>query len=187
LKKCVFIDTDILFSFFALNKEKREIFENNGSTGDQDLDKILKIIFEIEENKETICISELSLLELIALLNRRKKSKLIPQIIIKIYQWCDIFPINDLIMKLSWYISANYKFHSGDVLHLAFCLANEIDYMIIKDKDFINSFNQIKEEFETIGLKNLANFFKSIPFAKEIPKEILKMYENLNKLQIKEV
>jgi hypothetical protein len=53
----IFIDTDILFSFFAINQEKLNQFENEGTTGDKYLDAVLSLIKKIEQEEQKICIS----------------------------------------------------------------------------------------------------------------------------------
>ena len=127
MKSLIFIDSDILFSFFALNKQKKENFERDGTTGDDNLDVVINLIDEIENNEQIICLSEISILEILCVLNRRNSASKIPKILKKIYSISNILPIDDLLYKLAWFIGSNYKLHTGDALHLSFCLMNDIN------------------------------------------------------------
>jgi len=52
MNEWVFIDSDILVRFFAINREKRQTYESKGSTGDRDLDDALNLVKIIENNKQ---------------------------------------------------------------------------------------------------------------------------------------
>lgn len=47
MKPLIFIDSDILFSFFAISSEKQKNFIETGTTGNNDLDIILNLINEL--------------------------------------------------------------------------------------------------------------------------------------------
>lgn len=183
----IFIDSDILFSFFAINQEKIKNFKENQTTGDQELDTILNLIEEIEKKKQIICISEFSILELVCTLKRRKSTKKIPQLITKIYNICDVLPLNDHIIKLAWYLGSNFKLHSGDAIHISFCLFYDLDYLFLKEKEFFESLSNIQKDYNANGSRGLINFFNLIEFAKHTPKTIIDKYNNLNKLKIKKI
>ncbi len=183
----IFIDSDILFSFFAINQEKIKNFKENQTTGNQDLDIILNLIEDIEKKKQKICISEFSILELVCLLKRRKSTKKIPQLITKIYNICDVFPLNDHMIKLAWFFGSNFKLHSGDAIHISFSLFYDLDYLILKDKEFFESLSYIQNNYNTNGSRSLINYFSSIKFAQHIPKTIIDKYNNFNKLKIKKI
>ncbi len=55
MNKLIFIDSDILFSFFAINKDKKKKYLKTGTTGNTKLDLIMNMIEKIEETKEIIC------------------------------------------------------------------------------------------------------------------------------------
>ena len=48
MKPLIFIDTDILFTFFAINIEKKNIFIDTGKMGNNDIDAVLHLIKSIE-------------------------------------------------------------------------------------------------------------------------------------------
>lgn len=181
----IFIDTDILFSFFAINQDKFNQFENEGTTGDKFLDTVLSLIKEIEQEEQKICISEISILELACLLKRRESQDKISQIITKIYSICDVFPISDQTIKLAWYFGSNFKMHSGDAIHLSFSLFHDLDCIIVKDKEFFDSLIEIKQDYSKNGPKNLTKYFNSIKVATGVPQIIIKKLSNLNKLELK--
>lgn len=52
----VFVDTDILFRYFAINHEKYEIYCQEGTSGDENLDKSIKIFETIRENSHSFRI-----------------------------------------------------------------------------------------------------------------------------------
>ena len=187
MKSLIFIDSDILFTFFAINNEKEKNFIKNGTTGDIALDIIIKLIIEIEEKNQIICLSEFSILEIICTLNRLNSSNKIPKILTKLYSICDVLPLNDLMIKLAWFIGSNYNLHSGDALHMSFCLFSDIKEIILKDKEFHDSCIKIKKDFENAGYENLNNFFIGISFIQGIPENILKKYSNLKNLKIKKI
>jgi predicted nucleic acid-binding protein len=181
----IFIDTDILFSFFAINQEKLNQFENEGTTGDKYLDAVLSLIKKIEQEEQKICISEISILELACLLKRRESQDKISQIITKLYSICDVLPISDQTIKLSWYFGSNFKMHSGDAIHLSFSLFYDLDCIIVKDKEFFDSLTEIKKDYSDNGPKGLIEYFNSIKIATGVPQIIINKLSNLNKLKLK--
>lgn len=183
----IFIDSDILFSFFAINQEKIKNFKESQTTGDQDLDIILNLIEDIEKKKQIIRISEFSILELVCILKRRKSAKKIPQLITKIYNICDVLPLNDHMIKLAWYLGSNFKLHSGDAIHISFCLFYDLDYLILKDREFFESLSNIQKDYNNNGSRGLIDYFGLIKFAQHIPKTIIDIYDNFNKLKIKKI
>lgn len=187
MKELVFIDSDILFSFFAINEDKKKRYIDTGKTGDPDLDKIMNLIKEIESANQIICISEISTLELLCTINRQKSGFKIPKILTKLYEICDVLPLNDLMIKLSWFIGSKYNYHSGDALHIAFCLFNEIEKMILKDKEFYESCLEIKENYKKHKFKEIDGFFSNINYAQGVPQEILNKYSNIENLNIKRI
>jgi len=70
MQELTFLDSDILFSFFAINEDKIKNYISSGTTGNIELDVILTVVNQIEKNKEIICLSEFSILELVCTLNR---------------------------------------------------------------------------------------------------------------------
>jgi len=187
MTKLTFIDSDILFSFFAINKEKENKYFETGSIDNEDLDSIMKLIEEIESNNETICLSEISVLEILCTINRQKSSFKIPTILTKIYKFCDILPLNNLLIKLSWFIGSNYNYHSGDALHISFCLFNNIKKMILKDKVFYESCLKIKDDYKKKGFQEIETFFQNIDYAQGVPERILQKFSNIENLIIKRI
>jgi len=183
----VFIDSDILFSFFAISDEKRKNFVETGTTRNNDLDIILNLIEEIENYNQIICISEFSILEITCILNRLNSSQKIPRILTKIYSICDVLPLNDLMIKLAWFIGSNYTLHSGDALHISFCLFNDINEIILKDNKFHDACIEMKNGFEKVGHEELNNFYTKISIAQVVPEKILVKYSNLKNLKIKRI
>lgn len=114
MQELTFLDSDILFSFFAINEDKIKNYISSGTTGNIELDVILTVVNQIEKNKEIICLSEFSILELICSLNRLNSSHKTAHILSKIYQISDVLPLSDLMIKLAWFIGSNYSLHSGD-------------------------------------------------------------------------
>lgn len=187
MNSLIFIDSDILFSFFALNKQKKENFERDGMTGDDNFDIIINLIEEIENNELIICLSEISILEILCVLNRRNSASKIPKILKKIYSIGNILPIDDLLYKMAWFIGSNYKLHTGDALHLSFCLMNDINELIIRDKEFYDASIELKTNFQEKGFESLDNFFMGISFVKNIPERIKKKFSNLKDLRIRQI
>ncbi|TFG19977.1 MAG: PIN domain-containing protein [Promethearchaeota archaeon] len=183
----VFLDSDILFNFLAINPEKKEKYISQGTTGNSQLDRIIKAVMKILEKEGTLSISNFSVLELICTINRLKSSHKIPQIVKTLSNVCKIFPINDILIEFAWFFGANYKLHSGDALHVAFCLFNNIDYVFIKDDDFHASFIQIKEDYEKKGIELLKDFLNQFHSIKKIQEEITKKFENIKTIQIKQI
>jgi len=185
METLIFIDSDILFSFFALSKEKMEIFDKTGTTGNNNLDTIINLISEIENKEQIICLSEISILEIVCVLKRRNSSFKIPNIVRKLYSIGNILPLDDLMIKLAWFVGSNYKLHSGDALHVSFCLMNDIEEIILQDKEFHDACIEMKTDFENKGLEVLNDFFTKISFVQSIPEKIKKKYSNLKKIKIR--
>lgn len=179
----VFVDTDILFSFFALNKEKMKKFQTKGSSGSEELDKIISIVMDIEKNNKILCISEFSILELICTLKRLNSGPKIPEILTKIYEICDVLPINNQMIKLAWFIGSYYTIHSGDALHISFCLSNNINEVILKDKELIDALTNIKNS----SIEELDRFFHNVSYAQGVPELIKRKYENIKKIKITKI
>lgn len=70
MKSLIFVDSYIFFSFFAIDNEKQKSYNDTGTTGKKDLDLVLKLIKDIEEKNNIICLSEVSILEIVCTLNR---------------------------------------------------------------------------------------------------------------------
>ena len=183
----VFIDTDILFNFLAINPEKKELFKSQGTTGNPQLDNVLKEITKILEKEDTLAISEFSILELICTINRLKSTQKIPEIIKTIYDACEILPINNILIKFAWFFGASYNLHTGDALHIAFCVFNNIDYVVIKDDAFHSSLIQLKADYEQNGIKILTNFLNEFPSIRKFQEFFALKFENIKKLQIKQI
>jgi len=77
------------------------------------------------------------------------------------------------MMKLAWFIGSSYALHSGDALHISFCLISDIKEMILKDKEFYDSCIKIQKDFENEGFENLNAFYTKISFAQGIPEKII--------------
>ena len=131
----VFIDTDILFRYFAINNEKFQKFLSEGTTGKIDLDNAIKIFQSIEENNQHLCVSEITILELICTLKRLNNPK-IQDIINSIYQIAEILPIENFELKFAWFLGSRYNLHTGDAFHAAFCIFNKIPICYICDQSF---------------------------------------------------
>ena len=187
MRELTFLDSDILFSFFAINENKIKSYNSSGTTENVELDAILSLINQIEKNKEIICLSEFSVLELICSLNRLKSSFKTAKILSKIYQICDILPLNDLMIKLAWFIGSNYSLHSGDALHISFCLFNNIDNLITQDNGFYNAFLNLRQDFKNFGIKKLDDFFINFLFSKGIPDTLIKKFNNIKILKIRKI
>ena len=164
----VFLDSDILFNFLAINPEKKEKYKSQGTTGNPQLDRIIKAVIKILEKEGTLNLSDFSVLELICTVNRLKSSHKIPQIVKTLFDACTILPINNILIKFAWFFCANYNLHTGDALHIAFCLFNNIDFAFIKDDGFHASFIQIKEDYEKNGIELLTDFLNQFPSIKKI-------------------
>ena len=186
-KTLIFVDTDLLFSFFAINNEKLMKYREEGTTDDEKLDIVLGVISNIEDNKDIICISEISILELVTLLKRRNSEEKIPNILTKIYEIGDVLPISDHMIKLAWFIGSNYKLHTGDALHLAFCLSSDIKDVLIIDAEFYDACMNIKEDFKNKGSAIIEDFFTKIPFAQTTPDKLLKKLNNLSKINFQKI
>ena len=179
-----FIDTDILFRFFAINSEKYELYKKNGTTNVKDLDKAINLFEIIQEENQNICISEISILELICLLKRSNSDKKIPKVISKIYQIGEILPINSIQIKLAWYFGSKFNLHTGDALHLAFTVSNKIDNCFICDNGFYNSFLEVKNDYIENGSSLIEDFYNNIPFSQKVPRFLISSLSNLEKINI---
>lgn len=147
----------------------------------------MKLIEGIQKNNQRLILSEFSILEILCTLNRLKSSYKIPIILTKIYKICEILPLDDLMLKLSWFIGSNYDLHSGDAIHVSFCLSNNIEKMILKDQEFYQSCQEIKKDFLTKKSKELKNFFSKVQFAQGVPKNILRKFSNIKNLNITKI
>ncbi len=170
-----------------INPLKKKLFETKGTTESKELDKILETILEIKENKDNICISEISILELICTLNRQKSGNKIFKILSLLYDTCNILPFNYNIIRFAWFIGSDYSLHSGDSLHISFCLFNKMDIIIIKEGAFFNSFKLIKEDFLLNGVDLLNNYYSNLPTKGKLPESIVNAYSNLKEVQIKQI
>jgi len=183
----IFLDSDLLFNFLAINPEKKEKFKSQGTTGNLQLDQIIKAVIKILEKEGTLNISDFSVLELICTVNRLKSTYKIPQIVKTLFDACKIIPINNILIKFAWFIGANYKLHTGDALHIAFCLFNNIDYVFVNDDEFHDSFIQIKRDYEKNGIELLTDFFDQFPLIKKIQEDFVKKLDNIKTIQIKKI
>jgi hypothetical protein len=122
MKELTFLDSDILFSFFAINEDKIKSYNSSGTTGNIELDAILSLVNQLEKNKEIICISEFSILELVCTLNRLNGSHKTAYILSKIYQISDVLPLNDLMIKRQYkifiVITLRYNFEDHSLFGL---------------------------------------------------------------------
>ena len=187
MKELTFLDSDILFSFFAINEDKIKSYNSSGTTGNIELDAILSLVNQLEKNKEIICISEFSILELICSLKRLNSSFKTANILSKIYQICDILPLSDLMIKLAWFIGSNYSLHSGDALHISFCIFNNIDNLITQDNGFYNAYVNLEQDFNNYGVEKLNDFFIKILFSKGIPDTLIRKFKNIENLKIRKI
>lgn len=187
MQELTFLDSDILFSFFAINEDKIKNYNSSGTTGNNELDVILMVVNQIEMNKNIICLSEFSILELICTLNRLNSSHKTAHILSKIYQICDILPLSDLMIKLAWFIGSSYTLHSGDALHISFCIFNNIDNLITQDNGFYNAYMNLKQDFNNFGIKKLNDFFIKISFSKGIPNTLIRKFNNIKNLKIRKI
>lgn len=161
LDEMVFIDSDLLFRYFAISGEKKTLYDDSGSTGNEDLDTVIALFQQIEDANQYVCISEFSILELVCLLNRLNSVNKIPRILNTLYQVADICPINDNMMTLAWHLGANFKLHSGDSLHASFCLLNDVDIIFLSDNEFVNSFRAVQQDFIDNGIETIAKTFNA--------------------------
>ncbi|MHA1661406.1 MAG: hypothetical protein ACTSUT_20100 [Promethearchaeota archaeon] len=183
----VFIDSDILFNFLAINPEKKEKYKSQGTTGNPQLDRIIKEVIQILKEDKSLTISDFSVLELICTVNRLKSGHKIPQIIKTFFEACKILPINNILIKFAWFFGANYSLHTGDILHIAFCLFNDIEYAFIKDDGFYSSFIKIKEHYKKNEIEILTNFLNQFPSIKKFQEEFTKIFKNIKNIQIKRI
>ena len=167
MSSLLFIDSDILFNLLAINIKKKERYRIEGTTGDQKLDQILDTIMEQSKKYEKICISNFSILELVCTLNRLKSEFKISKILIKLFETYDILKINENIIYLAWFIGSKYKMHSGDAIHISFCLINKISSMLIKDDELYDSILLIINDKKGNGNKSIKNFFNNLSLSED--------------------
>ncbi len=182
--RSVFLDSDILFRYFAISEEKRKLYNKNKTTGNGDLDAAIGLIQRIDELEQFICISEFSLLELICILNRLKSAQKIPKIVEILNKIADILPLTDNLMNIAWYLGARFKLHSGDALHISFCLLNDIDFAYLSDGPFYRTFLAIQKDYEKNGTTGFREYYNSLFPTHFIPGILLKKYLNLHQIQI---
>lgn len=175
----VFIDSDVLVRFLAINQEKKQLFDSTGTTGVQDLDNALSLVKDIEANKQVIIFSEVSILEILCYLKRFNSDKKIPAVLTNIYKIGPVQPVDSLITKFAWFFGSKYNLHSGDSFHIAFSLFYDIQQIYICDSKFYNSFIAIQQDIQKFGSKPLEEFFQQIPFSKKTPEIILKKLDNM--------
>lgn len=120
-------------------------------------------------------------------LNRLKSAHKIPQILTKIYSMCDVLLLNDSMIKMAWYFGSKYPLHSGDSLHISFCLSSDIAEIILKDDDFYKVCVNMKSDFLSSNLENMEKFFKQISYAQGIPQKISEKHSNLKNLKITKI
>ncbi len=184
MDEVAFIDTDILFRYFAISDKKRALFFSHGSTGIKDLDHVMNLIQEIEKNNQYPCISEYSILELICTLTRLKSASKIPRILKNIYRTFDVLPLYDDVLHLAWFFGANFPIHSGDAVHAAFCIMNDINIAFLSENPFYTTFIDIQKDFHTNGTTKLSKFQESgapFHFTNVL---FVKRYANLERLKI---
>lgn len=187
MNETIFFDSDILFNYLGINPQKKEKFELNGTTDDSNLDLLLNTIRNIKENENIICISNFSVLELICTLNRLKSKYKISDILTKIYDSFNVLNINTNIIQFSWFLGSNNKMHSGDAIHLSFCLYNKIKRVLLKDKGFYDVFTEFRETYKNRGLTSILNDFKTIIMIKKIPEFIISAIKHLDHLTINKI
>ncbi|OLS16015.1 MAG: hypothetical protein RBG13Loki_0343 [Promethearchaeota archaeon CR_4] len=184
MEEVAFSDTDILFRYFAISEKKRSAFFASGSTGIKELDLVMNLVQDIEKNNQYPCVSEYTILELICTLTRLKSASKIPRILKTLYRTLDVLPPNDDILHLAWFFGAYFSIHSGDALHAAFCVMNDIDIVFLTDNPFYTTFLEIQEDFQAHGTTKLNKFqatgspfdFTNVRFVKK--------YGNLKRLKI---
>lgn len=183
----VFVDTDILFKYFAIRPEKMDRFKESGTTNLQELDDVLTLLLEIETKNQIICLSEFSILELICTLKRLNSGPKIPRARNVLYQTAYILPVNEDTVSLAWFLGETYKFHSGDALHASFCILNEISLVWLSDKEFYDSFLEVQSFFQTEGLARLSKYYEEIHKKDEIPGSIRERCKNLRSISIQRI
>lgn len=181
----IFIDTDILFNLLAINQEKKEKYAREGTTGDTELDQLIITFLEESRKFDKICISNFSVLELLCTLNRLKSEFKIPGILKKIYETYDILKIDENIIYLAWFFGSNYRIHSGDAIHVSFCLMNRINLILIKEREFYETIQLIIKDDKKKTEKSLENFFKNLSLQKEKYKILNQALNHSNNLEIK--
>ena len=180
----IYINSDILFHFYGISDDKLRLWKSEHDTGDKNLNFSLKLLDLIEQKKWKIIISDISITELLGVLNRLKSKKII-KIMDIIFKDLEIITLNDIIPKLAWILSAHYGFHTGDSLHLSLVLFYQIKKIAINDDDFIKRIKTLKNEIK--GLQgNYNSLFSIFPnFTQNYnPKIITNALNHLKNLEI---
>jgi predicted nucleic acid-binding protein len=162
MTETVFIDSDILFRYFAISEEKLSLFNSSGTIGVHDLDAALFLLKEIEQNEQYLCISEYSILELICTLQRLNCAQKIPNVVSTIFQTFDVMPLNDNNVTLAWFLGSQFPLHSGDAVHAAFCILSDIDIAYISENSFLTTFEDLQQDYFEKGSSKLENFCENI-------------------------
>ncbi len=183
----VFLDSDILFRYFAISEEKRKQYDINKTTGNVDLDAAIQLVQRIDELGQYICLSEFSILELICILNRLNSAQKIPKIVEILNRIADILPITVNLMNIAWYLGARFKLHSGDALHISFCLMNDIEFAYFSEGPFFNTFLTIQKDYDKNGPAGIKEYYNSLFPTRFIPGILLKKYSNLHQIQINKI
>ena len=179
-----FVDTDILFRYFAINSKKYEDFCKNGTSGHVDIDNSLNVFQKIGDDNSILLLSEHTILELVCTLQRMNSSTKIPKIINQIYKIGEILPIENFELKLSWFLGSNYNLHTGDAYNASFCICNNLTRCYICDSKFYDSFNQIIADYKRNGNTDLIKFYSEIQFSEEVPRTFLQKLEHLENIQV---
>ncbi len=59
MKGTVFIDSDLLFRYFAINPAKKLSYETTGTSGDASIDNIIRMMKSFAQEQQMVCLSEL--------------------------------------------------------------------------------------------------------------------------------
>ncbi len=182
-----FLDSDILFRYFAISPEKKSRFYSEGTTGLVDLDKTFLTIQKLHNKPSTVHISEFSILELICILSRLGSSFKIPGILKSISQSMIVTPLTDEIVTLACALATIFKFHTGDSLHSAFCILNNIEEVFISDAQFFREFSELKKTYRKEGNENFSRKLREVPLLKEIADGVFEKLQSLVDIQISSV
>lgn len=187
MKESVFIDSDILFRNFAISRDKLALFNESGSTGIKSLDDTLILIKRIEDERQNLCISEFSLLELICILNRLHSAPKIPRVLERLRLTSEILPLEDITLSLAQFLGANFELHSGDAIHASFCILNDINLVFLSDASFCETLGSIQEDFSQNGTGTIERYYATHNPTQFAPSILLKKYENLGHIEISQV
>ncbi len=58
MKGTVFIDSDLLFRYFAINPAKKSSHETTGTSGDNSIDNIIKMMKSFAQKQQMVCLSD---------------------------------------------------------------------------------------------------------------------------------